>query len=42
MAQRPSYQGTYVDPNFPNPMGPDDATIIIYGYVKYLNTPNEV
>ncbi|CZT05998.1 related to YER185w, Rta1p [Rhynchosporium graminicola] len=25
----------YVDPNFPNPMGPNDATIIIYGY-----TPN--
>ncbi|KAH7321608.1 RTA1 like protein-domain-containing protein [Rhexocercosporidium sp. MPI-PUGE-AT-0058] len=25
----------YVDPNFPNPMGPDDASIIIYGY-----TPN--
>ncbi|KAK0116115.1 hypothetical protein ONS95_013147 [Cadophora gregata] len=25
----------YIDPNFPNPMGPGDATIIIYGY-----TPN--
>lgn len=23
----------YVDPNFPNPMGPNDARIIIYGYV---------
>lgn len=21
----------YVDPDFPNPMGPGDATIIIYG-----------
>ncbi|KAH7393265.1 RTA1 like protein-domain-containing protein [Cadophora sp. MPI-SDFR-AT-0126] len=25
----------YIDPNFPNPMGPGDASIIIYGY-----TPN--
>lgn len=22
----------WIDPNFPNPMGPGDATIIIYGY----------
>jgi hypothetical protein len=22
----------YVDPNWPNPNGPDDAPIIIYGY----------
>lgn len=33
---RPSYMGGYVDPNFPNPMGPDDATIIIYGYMKFI------
>ncbi|CAK1364858.1 unnamed protein product [Cercospora beticola] len=26
----------YVDPNFPNPMGPNDATIIIYGYTPAL------
>ncbi|KAL5319621.1 hypothetical protein ACEPPN_012676 [Leptodophora sp. 'Broadleaf-Isolate-01'] len=26
------YKG-YIDPNFPNPMGPDDASIIIYGRV---------
>lgn len=28
--------GGYVDPNFPNPMGPNDATIIIYGYTPSL------
>lgn len=28
---RPSYIGGYVDPNFPNPGGPNDANIIIYG-----------
>ncbi|KXT15949.1 hypothetical protein AC579_1420 [Pseudocercospora musae] len=27
-----SYEGGYIDPNFPNPVGPNDATIIIYGY----------
>ncbi|BFZ55302.1 hypothetical protein PYCC9005_002342 [Savitreella phatthalungensis] len=27
----PQYFG-YVDPNFPNPMGPNDARVIIYGY----------
>lgn len=32
----PSYEGTYVDPNFPNPHGPDDASIIIYGYTPSL------
>ena len=26
----------YIDPNFPNPMGPGDATIIIYGYTPSL------
>ncbi|PIA95143.1 hypotheticalsprotein [Cercospora beticola] len=26
----------YIDPNFPNPMGPNDATIIIYGYTPAL------
>lgn len=26
----------YVDPNFPNPMGPNDARIIIYGYTPSL------
>ncbi|KAF2735784.1 RTA1-domain-containing protein [Polyplosphaeria fusca] len=26
----------YIDPNFPNPNGPDDATIIIYGYTPSL------
>lgn len=24
----------YTDPNFPNPMGPNDASIIIYGYAS--------
>lgn len=28
----PSGSG-FIDPNFPNPHGPDDARIIIYGYV---------
>ncbi|KAI9052253.1 hypothetical protein LZ554_003610 [Drepanopeziza brunnea f. sp. 'monogermtubi'] len=32
--QRPPSRG-YVDPNFPNPNGPGDASVIIYGY-----TPN--
>ncbi|EON69449.1 hypothetical protein W97_08709 [Coniosporium apollinis CBS 100218] len=27
-----SLDGYYIDPNFPNPMGPNDARIIIYGY----------
>lgn len=26
----------YVDPNFPNPNGPQDATIVIYGYTPSL------
>ncbi|KAK4556254.1 hypothetical protein LTR86_006398 [Recurvomyces mirabilis] len=26
----------YVDPNFPNPMGPHDARIVIYGYTPSL------
>ncbi|KAF2182484.1 hypothetical protein K469DRAFT_690621 [Zopfia rhizophila CBS 207.26] len=26
----------WVDPNFPNPMGPDDATVIIYDYILSL------
>ncbi|KAK4890731.1 hypothetical protein LTR27_010550 [Elasticomyces elasticus] len=26
----------YIDPNFPNPMGPNDATIVIYGYTPSL------
>lgn len=26
----------YIDPNFPNPGGPNDATIIIYGYTPSL------
>lgn len=30
-----SVQG-YIDPNFPNPMGPNDASIIIYGYTPSL------
>lgn len=30
-----SVQG-YVDPNFPNPKGPNDASIIIYGYTPSL------
>ncbi|WPH02303.1 Hypothetical protein R9X50_00516500 [Acrodontium crateriforme] len=29
-------KGTYVDPNFPNPNGPNDASIIIYGYTPSL------
>ncbi|CAI6339278.1 unnamed protein product [Periconia digitata] len=28
--------GGYIDPNFPNPMGEGDATIIIYGYTPSL------
>ncbi len=28
--------GGYVDPNFPNPGGPHDARIIIYGYVPNI------
>ncbi|KAI5361882.1 Putative RTA-like protein [Septoria linicola] len=31
-----SRQGGYIDPNFPNPMGRNDATIIIYGYTPSL------
>lgn len=31
MAQRPPARG-WIDPNWPNPMGDGDATIIIYGY----------
>lgn len=31
-----SDKGGYVDPNFPNPMGENDATIIIYGYTPSL------
>lgn len=31
----PPVQG-WVDPNFPNPMGPDDAAIIIYGYTPSI------
>lgn len=27
----------YVDPNFPNPMGPGDTSIIIYGYTPALS-----
>jgi hypothetical protein len=27
--------GGFIDPNFPNPNGPDDASIIIYGYVEH-------
>ena len=27
------YYGGYIDPNRPNPMGPNDAHIIIYGYI---------
>ncbi|PSN71645.1 RTA1-domain-containing protein [Corynespora cassiicola Philippines] len=26
----------YIDPNFPNPMGPNDARIIIYGYTPSI------
>ncbi|ORY14197.1 RTA1 like protein-domain-containing protein [Clohesyomyces aquaticus] len=26
----------YIDPNFPNPMGPGDATVIIYGYTPSI------
>lgn len=26
----------YIDPNFPNPGGPDDASIIIYGYTPSI------
>lgn len=35
MTTQPPVQG-YVDPNFPNPNGPDDASIIIYGYTPSL------
>lgn len=32
MSQPPPAKG-FIDPNWPNPMGPNDATVIIYGYV---------
>ncbi|OQN99388.1 hypothetical protein B0A48_14365 [Cryoendolithus antarcticus] len=32
----PAVQGGYIDPNFPNPMGPGDARIVIYGYTPSL------
>lgn len=35
MAERPPPRG-WIDPNFPNPMGPDDASIIIYGYTPSI------
>ncbi|KAK6440782.1 hypothetical protein LTR95_002981 [Oleoguttula sp. CCFEE 5521] len=34
-AMEPPVQG-YIDPNFPNPMGPGDARIVIYGYTPSL------
>nr|OQO20454.1 hypothetical protein B0A51_11642 [Rachicladosporium sp. CCFEE 5018] len=35
-AMDPAVQGGYIDPNFPNPMGPGDARIVIYGYTPSL------
>ncbi|OCK84848.1 RTA1-domain-containing protein, partial [Lepidopterella palustris CBS 459.81] len=35
MASHPPVQG-YVDPNFSNPNGPDDAPVVIYGYTPSL------
>jgi hypothetical protein len=31
MSTAGSHHGGYVDPNFPDPNGPDDIPIIIYG-----------
>lgn len=35
MAGQPPPRG-YIDPNFPNPNGPGDASIIIYGYTPSI------
>ncbi|KAL5397581.1 hypothetical protein PMIN06_003294 [Paraphaeosphaeria minitans] len=35
MSSEPPARG-WIDPNFPNPMGPGDATIIIYGYTPSI------
>ncbi|KAK7186207.1 hypothetical protein DPSP01_005037 [Paraphaeosphaeria sporulosa] len=35
MSSEPPVRG-WIDPNFPNPMGPGDATIIIYGYTPSI------
>jgi hypothetical protein len=35
MADQPPVRG-WIDPNFLNPMGPGDATIIIYGYTPSI------
>lgn len=35
MSAKPPARG-WIDPNFPNPMGPGDATIIIYGYTPSI------
>ncbi|KAF2246748.1 RTA1-domain-containing protein [Trematosphaeria pertusa] len=35
MSSQPPPRG-YIDPNFPNPGGPDDASIIIYGYTPSI------
>ncbi|KAH8656555.1 RTA1 like protein-domain-containing protein [Tricladium varicosporioides] len=32
MSQPPPARG-FIDPNWPNPMGPNDAAVIIYGYI---------
>jgi hypothetical protein len=36
MADREPPARGWIDPNFPNPMGPGDATIIIYGYTPSI------
>ena len=33
MSNKPPPRGGYIDPNYPPPNGPQDATIIIYGYI---------
>ena len=36
MADREPPARGYIDPNFPNPNGPGDATIVIYGYTPSI------
>lgn len=38
-SEGPSTRG-WIDPNFPNPMGPNDAGIIIYGYASFPSFPS--
>lgn len=31
-----SYQLLYIDPYFPDPNGPTDASVVVYGYVTWV------